>query len=578
MTRKIFRSTLIVAVFVFAATVILVMGVIYDHFSNVQKVQLAEEAELIALGVDKSGDDYLESLEADGYRVTQIAEDGTVKFDSKADPGKMKNHSNREEVREAQKTGSGESPRYSATMLEREIYVAKKLNDGTVIRVAATQLTIGGLLLGILSQLIVVTFLTLILTFFLAYRLSRRIIKPLNEMELDDRDNVPYEELKPLVNRIQTQEELIREQTVSLIQKENEFTAAIENMKEGLVLADNEGGLVTVNYSAARILGIPEYYKGMTISECCSDPQIQELLDTTSAGQHSEKVISIGDTRYSFHADPVMAGDVVTAVVIIIIDITEKEKAELIRKEFTANVTHELKTPLQTISGSAELLSKGVVKPEDVQKFSDRIYTESKRLIALVEDIISLSRLEESELRFSKERVDLYDLAKQTVDDLKPAAEQKGTDIRLNGEKICVNGVTPLIESIMYNLLDNAIKYSGEDGKVTVAAYRDGDKAVFSVADDGIGIADEEKDRVFERFYRVDKSRSKKAGGTGLGLSIVKHAAMINDADIELTSMLGKGTIIKVLFPAAEDAEAEEGASDAEKSEASEDTENGREI
>lgn len=557
MTSKIFRSTLITATFVFIATVLLVMGVIYDHFSNVQKEQLAEEAELITIGVNNNGEDYLDELEADGYRVTWIAEDGTVKYDSKADPDKMADHSTREEVKGAFQKGSGESSRYSNTMLEREIYAANKLKDGTVIRLAVTQLTIGGLLLGILSQLIVVTFLTLILSFFLAYRLSKRIIKPLNEMDLDNSDTVPYEELKPLVNRITAQEEMIREQTISLIQKENEFSAAIENMKEGLILIDSDGALVTVNNSAGSILGIPEYHKGMSLKEYCNKPEIEELIRETKSGKYSEKVISVGNVPYEFHASPVMTGNVISAIVIIIIDITEKERAELIRKEFTANVTHELKTPLQTISGSAELLAKGVVKPEDVQSFSDRIYLESKRLIALVEDIISLSRLEESELEYEKESVDLLESAKITIDNLRPAAERKGIEVRLNGEPNIVHGVPQLIDSIMFNLLDNAIKYSREDGEVTVAVYREQDKAVFSVADNGIGIAEDEKERIFERFYRVDKSRSKEAGGTGLGLSIVKHAAMINNADIELTSVLEKGTIVKVLFPVYEVVEEE---------------------
>lgn len=557
MTSKIFRSTLITATFVFIATVLLVMGVIYDHFSNVQKEQLAEEAELITIGVNNNGEDYLDELEADGYRVTWIAEDGTVKYDSKADPDKMADHSTREEVKGAFQKGSGESSRYSNTMLEREIYAANKLKDGTVIRLAVTQLTIGGLLLGILSQLIVVTFLTLILSFFLAYRLSKRIIKPLNEMDLDNSDTVPYEELKPLVNRITAQEEMIREQTISLIQKENEFSAAIENMKEGLILIDSDGALVTVNNSAGSILGIPEYHKGMFLKEYCNKPEIEELIRETKSGKYSEKVISVGNVPYEFHASPVMTGNVISAIVIIIIDITEKERAELIRKEFTANVTHELKTPLQTISGSAELLAKGVVKPEDVQSFSDRIYLESKRLIALVEDIISLSRLEESELEYEKESVDLLESAKITIDNLRPAAERKGIEVRLNGEPNIVHGVPQLIDSIMFNLLDNAIKYSREDGEVTVAVYREQDKAVFSVADNGIGIAEDEKERIFERFYRVDKSRSKEAGGTGLGLSIVKHAAMINNADIELTSVLEKGTIVKVLFPVYEGVEEE---------------------
>lgn len=452
MTGKIFRSTVIVAAFVFVATLVLVISLIYAHYSDVQKDQLAEQAELVAMGTNEMGSDFVRKIQADGYRVTWIDEDGTVIYDSKADYDKMTDHSTREEVKQALESGTGESSRYSSTMFEKEIYAAQKLDDGTVIRLAATQITMSGILLGILNQLIVVTFLTLILSFCIAYRLTKRIIDPLNKMDLDDRDTVPYEELRPLVDRIYTQEELIKEQTVSIVQKE-----------------------------------------------------------------------------------------------------AEREQAEMVRREFTANVTHELKTPLQTISGSAELLSKGVVKPEDVPEFSDKIYMESKRLITLVEDIISLSRIEEAGNEFKKERVDLYAIAKLTVRNLKPAAELNKTEIVLEGEPVKIDGVPQLLESIVFNLLDNSIKYSGENGEVKVSVTKKDDKAVLSVADNGIGIPEEEKERIFERFYRVDKSRSKNAGGTGLGLSIVKHAALIHDADIEITSMLGKGTIVKVLFPLRDD-------------------------
>ncbi|MBR2547552.1 MAG: ATP-binding protein [Eubacterium sp.] len=452
MTSKIFKSTVIVAAFVFVATLVLVISLIFAHYSDVQKEQLAEQAELVAMGTNEMGNDFVRKIQADGYRVTWIDEDGTVIYDSKADFDKMTDHSTREEVKQAMESGTGESSRYSSTMFEKEIYVAQKLDDGTVIRLAATQITMSGILLGILNQLIVVTFLTLILSFCIAYRLTKRIIDPLNKMDLDDRDTVPYEELRPLVDRIHTQEELIKEQTVSIVQKE-----------------------------------------------------------------------------------------------------AEREQAEMVRREFTANVTHELKTPLQTISGSAELLSKGVVKPEDVPRFSDKIYMESKRLITLVEDIISLSRIEEAGNKFRKERVDLYDIAKFTVRNLKPAAELNNTEIVLEGETVKIDGVPQLLESIVFNLLDNSIKYSGENGEVKISVTKKDDKAVLSVADNGIGIPEGEKERVFERFYRVDKSRSKNAGGTGLGLSIVKHAALIHDADIEITSMLGKGTIVKVLFPLQDD-------------------------
>lgn len=549
MTGKIFRSTVIVAAFVFVATLTLVISLIYAHYSGVQKAQLAEQAELVAMGTNKGGVSFVRQIQADGYRVTWIDEDGTVKYDSKADSDKMADHSTREEVKQAFESGKGESTRYSRTMLEKEIYAAQKLDDGTVIRLAATQITISGILLGILNQLIVVAFLTLLLSFFLAFRLTKRIIDPLNKMDLDNRDTVPYEELRPLVDRIQTQEELIKEQTVSIIQKENEFTAAIENMKEGFILLDSEGSVITVNHSAKKILDIPEYYRGKDLLGFNDSIEIQEMLRRVMKGEYAEVIVPVGKVQYEFHANPVMSGEVVTAVVIIILDITEKEKAELIRREFTANVTHELKTPLQTISGSAELLSKGIVRPEDIPEFSDRIYMESKRLVTLVEDIISLSKIEEAGLEFRKERVDLYEIAKLTVRNLRPSAERNGTEVTLEGESVEIDGVPQLLESIVFNLLDNSIKYSGDSGEVTVSVMKQEEKAVLTVEDNGIGIPEEEKERIFERFYRVDKSRSKSAGGTGLGLSIVKHAAMVHDADIEITSMLGKGTAVKVLFP-----------------------------
>lgn len=553
MTGKIFRSTVIVAAFVFVATLVLVISLIYAHYSDIQKEQLAEQAELVAIGANESGSDFIRKIQADGYRITWIDEDGTVRYDSKADSDKMTDHSTREEVKQALESGKGESTRYSRTMFEKEIYAAQKLDDGTVIRLAATQLTMSGILLGILNQLIVVTFLTLILSFFLAFRLTKRIIDPLNKMDLDNSSTVPYEELRPLVDRIQNQEELIKEQTDSIIQKENEFTAAIENMKEGFILLNSEGAVITVNNSAKKILDIPEYFKGKDLLGFNESIEIQEMLRRVMKGEYAEVIVPVGKVKYEFHANPVLAGEIVSAVVIIILDITEKEKAEIIRREFTANVTHELKTPLQTISGSAELLSKGVVKPEDIPEFSDKIYMESKRLVTLVEDIISLSKIEEAGLEFRKERVDLYDIAKLTVRNLKPSAERNGTLVTLEGESVEIDGVPQLLESIVFNLLDNSIKYSGDNGEVTVSVIKKDETAVLSVADNGIGIPEDEKERIFERFYRVDKSRSKNAGGTGLGLSIVKHAAMVHDADIEITSMLEKGTVVKVIFPLQDD-------------------------
>jgi two-component system phosphate regulon sensor histidine kinase PhoR len=546
--KRIFSSIVLVGIFVFAASVILIMGVMYTHFSAVQREELRDQAELIAQGAETERS-FIKAIDAKNSRITWVDKDGEVKYDSKADPSEMENHKKREEIREAFEKGEGESSRYSSTMLEREIYVAERLDDGTVVRLAATELTIPGLLLGVLNPMMIVAILTLLLSLFLAFRLSKRIIKPLNDMELDEKGDVPYEELKPLVDKLTSQKEMIRDQRVSLLQKENEFSAAIGNMTEGFILLDVKGCIVTANRAAKEIFGIPSYPEGNDIMRYNDDPELKAVIKRAEKGEHCEVMIPIGDIDYEFHISPVLSGSEVTAVAMMILDITEKEKAEMIRREFTANVTHELKTPLQTISGSAELMAKGVVKQEDISEFSEKIYAESKRMIALIDDVIGLSQLEEAGAQIKKEELDLYAVAELTVRDLLPAAEKRGIKISLEGGSVIIQGVPQMMESIIYNLIDNSIKYGREGGHVDVHIDRFDKSAVIEVADDGIGIPESEKERIFERFYRVDKSRSKEAGGTGLGLSIVKHAAMIHDADIEVESDEGKGTTINVTIP-----------------------------
>lgn len=548
MIERIFKSIAFASLFVFVCSIILIMGVMYTHFTNVQRTQLKGQAELVAQGLDHAEHKYFDDLKVEGYRITWISEKGKVKYDSANKENKMENHLEREEVKEALKNGTGESTRYSTTMMERQLYVAEKLSDGTVVRLSTTQQTVLGLLVGLLNPLIIVIVLSLGLSLFLAYRLSKRIIKPLNEMDIDGGE-VPYKELAPLVARIRSQKERIRSQKEALRQREKEFETTILNMSEGVLLINSDGYIVSVNASAKRIFDMDEYPEGKHIFDYLDTYEMRNMLQEAESGDHSEIRVPVGDIDYELHASPIYNGGKVSAISVIVFDITEQEKAEIARREFTANVTHELKTPLQTISGSAELLANGMVKEQDVRDFGGKIYSESKRMINLIDDIIDLSHLEEDGNDLRKEETDLYGIAEKTVVNMTQTAERFNIDLELTGRSVMLKGVPHLLGSMVFNLVDNAIKYGREGGKVTVNVSKEGNEAVLTVSDDGIGIPDDEKERIFERFYRVDKSRSKEVGGTGLGLSIVKHAALIHNAEVSLESVLGKGTKIKVAFP-----------------------------
>ena len=442
MTKRIFQSICIAAVTVLLASLVLIMGVLYDYFSRVQKEQLSAQADLAARGAADLGMDYFEGLDLGGCRISWIAADGSVLYDNMGDAGSMENHLDREEVQEALETGRGESSRYSDTLTEKLSYQARLLPDGTVIRLAASQYTAWVLLMGVLQPLLVVALLAVLLSLLLAYRLSARLVKPLNEVDLSDPlKNVEYEELRPLLSRI--------------------------------------------------------------------DSQHQQLKR----------------------------------------DRDELEKNEEIRREFTANVSHELKTPLHSISGYAELLAKGMVRPEDVEKFSSKIYSESQRMTSLVEDIIELSHLDTGAGDMKREDVDLYLIARTAADSLSMAAKEAGVELKVSGESARVYGVPQLLYGICYNLCDNGIKYNREKGRVEISVRNLEGEVELKVSDTGIGIPEESRERSFERFYRVDKSRSKAVGGTGLGLSIVKHAALVHRATIDIDSEPGSGTSFTLHFP-----------------------------
>lgn len=550
MTKRIFRTIFIVAVGVFLASALLFMTVLYDYFSTVGQNQLRAQIDLAAQGVTNEGIEYFDGLEAHNYRITWIGKDGSVLYDSASNANDMENHFEREEVKEALAKGYGESFRYSATLTERYLYSAKRLPDGTVIRLSIAQNSMLVLTFGMLQPITIIFATAIILSAFLASRLSKKIVKPLNELNLDEPlENDGYDELSPLLRRIDTQQQQIRQQKEELNHKQSEFEAVISGMAEGIILLNPKGTILSINRAASKLFGTDSFVVGEDILSVNRSLALTELLQKAEEGKHAEAVMTFDSGKYQLAASPVTANDEVIGIVVLILDVTEKEKAEQMRREFTANVSHELKTPLHTISGYAELLSNGMVKQEDITAFSKRIYTEAGRMICLVEDIIKLSHLDEGAEDMKQENTDLFVLADHVVTTLMPEAKKTGVAIELHGESAVLCGIPQLLESIVYNLCDNAIKYNRKNGSVSVTVKNEEASVVLSVVDTGIGIPEEHKERIFERFYRVDKSHSKEIGGTGLGLSIVKHAARLHQAEIELQSVVGEGTAVTVKFP-----------------------------
>ena len=550
MTRRIFRTVFFVAVSVFLASVALFMTVLYDYFSAVGQNQLKMQTELAAQGVQHEGSGYFEALETKNYRITWIGTDGKVLYDSASDADEMENHFEREEVKEALAEGYGQSARYSSTLTERYLYSAKRLPDGTVIRMSVTQNSLLVLTLGMLQPIFVIFAVVIVLSVILASRLSKKIVKPLNELNLDEPlNNENYDELSPLLRRIDSQQKEIKRQKRKLERKQSEFDAVIKEMSEGIVLLNSKGVILALNRAAAELLEADTFDAGKDILTVNRRPELTELLRKAQSGEHSEAVMDFKSGIYQLSASPVVSDGKVIGTVLLMFDATEKERNEQIRREFTANVSHELKTPLHAILGSAELMTNGMVKAEDIPAFSGRIYTETQRMIRLVEDIIKLSHLDEGAEDMKREETDLLCIADNVVQSLKPEAEISGVTIELGGEKSVIQGIPQLLESIVYNLCDNAIKYNRRGGSVSVEVKNENEFAVLTVADTGIGIPAEHQQRIFERFYRVDKSHSKEIGGTGLGLSIVKHAARLHGAEIDLKSVVDAGTTVTMNFP-----------------------------
>lgn len=558
MTKRIFRSICLVAFAVFAASLVLIMGVLYSYFSNVQQNQLRMQTMLAAQGVSDEGIVYLEHLETRNFRITWVDEGGEVLYDSHSDSSQMENHLEREEIRDAFAKGYGESRRYSVTLLERSLYCARRLEDGTVIRLSVAQNTVLTLLLGMAQPICIVFLAAIILSVLLAVRLARQIVKPLNELNLNEPlSNREYDELSPLLRRIDSQQRQLKWQETELQKKQRELDTIVENMKEGMILLNQTGKIISINPSAAKLLNADRRCVGKDILTVSRDLELQEVLSKALGGEQTERTIGLGSGSYRLEASPVFSDSEsdsnlqaeVSGVAVLMIDVTEKERAEQMRREFTANVSHELKTPLHAISGYAELLQNGMVQREDLIPFAGKIYSEAQRMVQLVEDIISLSHLDEGADDMKQEEIDLYGLAKAVVLNLQPEAETAGIALGLSGESAVMRGIPQLLHSIVYNLCDNAIKYNRRGGKVDVIVRKEETSTLLLVRDTGIGIEPEHQERIFERFYRVDKSHSKQVGGTGLGLSIVKHAAQIHNARIELHSVKGEGTTVTVRFP-----------------------------
>ena len=552
MTAKIFRNAFLIGFTVLLACILLFFFIMYSNYQAQAYDILEVEAGHISEGMQIcGGEEYLGSMQSD-ERITWIAPDGSVLYDNMADAGTMENHLQRPEVQEAFETGSGRSDRYSSTILEKNNYYALLLKDGTVLRVAGKQTSMAAMALMLVQPSLWIVVLVLVLCGLLAMRLAKQIVRPINAINPDNPNATPtYPELQPLISRLQEQNRTIRTQLSELSTRQREFDAITENMREGFLIVDDKCNILSSNRSALRLLGIDGAAKPENLHQAVCSGELLALVDAALDGTRGDEELAVGGGTWQLFANPVITGSRVTGAIVIFMDVTEREQREALRREFSANVSHELKTPLTSITGFAELMKEGMVPKEKMQEFSGDIYRESRRLIDLVDDIIQLSRLDEGTANFTKTPVDLYVLAGSVIESLRPVAQRQDITLTLSGQHAVIPGVEQLLQEMVYNLCDNAIKYNVPGGSVTVSVWQNGPTTTLSVVDTGIGIPYADQSRVFERFYRVDKSHSKEVGGTGLGLSIVKHAAQYHGAKIELKSDPGKGTAIAVNFTAA---------------------------
>ena len=552
MRKKIFKNMCLLALVTILLSSLLVTIVYYANSDARMKSEVREETRFVRGAVELSGQDYLATVENTANRITLIDTNGTVLYDNQADPATMENHSDREEFQEASTAGAGEATRISDTIAEQTFYYAVKLQNGQVLRVAATTDSVFAAVLAVLPWILGVEVLVAVCTVLFSNFLIKKIVAPINRLDLDHpADNEIYDELSPLLGKISRQNEVIAQQMKSLREKQEEFTSITENMSEGFLVLDNNTDILSYNTSALRLLGAETVPAESHVSALALNRSagFRSAVDGALAGKRSEQLVRQGGRCCQVMANPVLRDGEVEGAVVVILDITEREERENLRREFTANVSHELKTPLTSISGFAEIIKNGIVKPEDIPRFAGNIYEESQRLVTLVDDILNLSRLDEADVQLEREDFDLSSLARDVASRLKASAKKNGVVITVIGDKAEINGVKSIVDEMVFNLVDNAVKYNKQNGRVTVTVDSSSDGTALTVTDTGIGIPQADVDRVFERFYRVDKSHSKEIGGTGLGLSIVKHGAAFHNAKVSLQSTEGEGTTVRLVFP-----------------------------
>lgn len=550
MTKKIFKSIMFVCALVLAVGLAAVMGILYSNFDGQMRKELSKEAAYLTYGVEQQGVDDLKNIKDKSARITYIDQDGTVLFDNEADVSEMKNHSDRTEFQKAEKYGAGESSRYSDTLSEKTIYYALRLKDGTVLRVSGTQDSVLALVENLIFPLCGLLCLMLILSGIMASAISKRIVKPINELDLESpEENRIYEELSPLLSKIHRQNREIQNQLELAKQQQEEFALITENMQEGLIVIDKYTMILSANSSAWNLFHMDRVCQGESVYCLDREEEFRHAIEQVLSGEHTELVLKLNGSDIQLIANPVIRDKKTEGAVVLLVNVTEKLERESLRREFSANVSHELKTPLTSISGFAEIMQGGLVKNEDIPKFAGRIYKESQRLLQLVEDVIQISQLDEEKTSYVWEPVDVYQVCKNAFESLKEKAKRLNVHLYICGERMKMEAVRTLLEEAIYNVCDNAIKYNRNDGSVSVFLTQTAQEIQIVVKDTGVGIPKEDQNRVFERFYRVDKSHSKEIGGTGLGLSIVKHAVGALKGSVILRSEEGNGTEICMKFP-----------------------------
>ena len=548
MHKKIFRSSVLVTLFILISSVVLIMGILYDYFESQLINELKREATYISIAIENEGIEYLDSIENENERITLIAPDGTVIADTVADAESLENHSSRDEVKQAMQNGNGTSSRYSDTLTEKIVYYAVEMKNGDILRISTRHYTVITILLGLVQPIAIVGLIALLLSLWLCHRLSVKLVEPINMLDLEHpENNETYDELTPLLQKIANQRKTIDKQLKDAVQMQEEFKLITENMNEGFLVIDKEMRILTYNSSAMKFLDISESESILSVNRT---KEFRNMLEHVLSGERYESETESDERCCRFIANPVFAEDQTIGAVIVILDVTESVNREKLRREFTSNVSHELKTPLTSISGFAEIMKNGDTPDEMVIDFSNSIYDEAQRLISLVSDIMKISELDEKSVVYEKENVDLYALSLEAAERLHAEADKKNVKINVIGDTAEVIGVRKILDEMIYNLCDNAVKYNKENGIVDIIVTSAVNRVKLIVRDTGIGIPTAQQSRVFERFYRVDKARSKAIGGTGLGLAIVKHGAMYHNAEIELESKENVGTSVIIIFEA----------------------------